>query len=277
MIALVAVAFADGPACPAVPPLLDAANGALVEVETDAAQQSMRKAEEALLACRAIFDPKTLGRLWLLEGVLRTVEGDETAATDAFAASGRVAPDAWQDVYGPTVRGRYEVALTRDPGASDLELVPELGANVAWLDGVRAEGSTVPTTGGLHAVQISDPTGVVLFSQILWLPPGDRMRLETGVPTASRVEVEVPGPVPRPEPVVAREPKRIDPLLVGGIGAAVVGGTLMAWSFERSAAMGSATEPDVLRSRYHQHAASRISGLGMLGLGVTAVGLSFTF
>ncbi|MCB9674730.1 MAG: hypothetical protein H6737_06410 [Alphaproteobacteria bacterium] len=275
MIALIGAALAADapPPCPAVPPLLDAATAALVEVETSTAQARMDEAEEALLACREIFDPLTLGRLWLLEGALRSVEGDEPAANDAFAASGRVAPEAWQDVFGPTIRGQYELARVRDPGASVLDLLPELGANRAWVDGAPVEGAPIETTGGLHALQIADPTGVVLFSQVLWLAPEERMALETGVPTAARIDtVEAPVPV-----AVAPPKKRVDPLLVSGAGAVAVGGALLAVSFERSAAMRSATDPDALRARFHEHSATRISGVGLLGLGALAVGASFAF
>ncbi|MCB9677533.1 MAG: hypothetical protein H6737_20660 [Alphaproteobacteria bacterium] len=268
--------------CRSVAPLLEATNRALLDVETAEAEKRLKAAEEALLACEERFDPEVLAELWLLEGVLRTVQEDAEAATDAFAAAHRASPGRWDDAYGPAMRAQYDAARQESTQAGRVELVPALGSNQAWLDGAAVAENPVEMPSGLHALQVADASGAVQWSQILWVPPNERMRIDTEVPTGTAA------PAPAPEPVVGPEPeppkpaserprRKIDPLIVGGAGAVVAGGVLLGVSVERSAAMDDATSYDDLRARYHEHAGTRISGLGLLGLGVAAVGVGFAF
>jgi len=271
------LAMAAEVACPDVPPLLDTADHALLDVQTTEAQESLSAAEQALLRCREVFDRETLGRLWLLEGALRSVEGDQDAADDAFAASGRVSPDGWNPDYGPSMRSQYELARVRSPGTAKLVLVPELGGNQAWIDGARVDAEPIQSEAGLHALQVTDPTGVVLFSQVLYLPADDQMRLETGVPTANRVEAKLPEPTFVAVPVGPAPKKKLKPWVLGGGAAALLGGALFALSFERSAAMEDATDAASLRARYREHGVTRVGGLGLLGVGVGVLGYGFVF
>lgn len=265
---------ADPPACPKVAPLLDKASAAMVELELDTASSRLAAADRALEACHEVYDASTLGQLWLLEGVMAILDGKELDAADAFRASGRVAPDAWKDVFGPAVRAQYEASMAETAPSGALQLQPDLGGNRAFLDGEEFDANPHSVESGLHALQISDPTGVVMFSQLLWVPPDDTLRLETGVPTAA---VAVAGPDQAPRSPLVRERKKVDPLLVGGIGAIVVGGASLALSLERADAMDDAEDWKSLQSRYREHGVTRVAGVGLILAGGAAVGMSFAF
>jgi hypothetical protein len=253
---------------------MKAVDAALADLDVKGAWAGLKAGEEALLACDVRIRPEQYGDLWIREGVVESLRGNEDASDDAFAAGGRVAPEGWRAQYGDVLKARFDLLQIRRKLPARLRLLPPPGGNRVWIDGSEvevADPSRIDVVSGLHGVQLLSPDGAVQFSQILWIAPDDTATVETGVAPAP-----VPEPAPMPIPVEPKKPrKRIDPLLVGGIAGVVAGGTLLAVSFERSAAMDDAGTPEALKSAYDLHVGTRIGGLGLLGLGVAGVGVSF--
>jgi hypothetical protein len=254
-------------ACDDVGRALDDAAAALLDVRTTEAEVALREAEDALLICDRPAQPAALGRLWLVEGVLRFVEGDDEAAGQAMAASSRVTPDAtWADVYGPKVQARYDKARKAPAWPSTIRLEPELGGNVHWLDGaIATQESTVPS--GLHLVQVADPDGSVRFGQIVFLAPAQTLALDTGVPTA---------PLPArvtPDPVAPLERRKAGPLPWVAVGSGVVGAALMGLSAERYASMQRVESGTALQSSFRTSMGAGVGGLALLGVSGLSVGL----
>lgn len=263
------------PTCPAFVDALDEVDTKLAALDVAGATDALAVGEQALIACDAVFSANQLGALWLREGVVESLQGNEAESNDAFAAAGRVAPDLWNANYGGALRAKYDLARVRTLPPAKLRLQPPPGGNAVRVDSQEVDGTleVLELTAGLHGVEVLDPAGTVQFSKILWLAPDETSTIQTGV-----------APAPLPEPDVKTVPvvqppsrKRVSPLLVGGIASVVAGSALLAVSVERSAAMDDATTAEALKSTYDLHVGTRIGGLGLVGLGVVGLGASFAF
>lgn len=257
--------------CDEVAPALRAVSVALEDVRTEEAQEGLRAAEDALVGCDRVAEPATLGTFWLLEGVLRFLEGDEESSSQAFASAGRVAPDVWQDRYGPRIKGHWDAAIASPSWPGRIRLEPTLGGNVHWLDGSRA-AEEVEAPAGLHLVQVADPEGVVRFGQLVFLAPAQTLALETGVAPAPLPEPEIlPDPVRPP-----RERKPLRPLPIVAAASAAVGAGLIGLGAERYGAMGRAESGSQLNRTWHTALGMGAGGVALLGTAGVAVGIHVT-
>lgn len=208
-------------ACPSLDAILQRGHEALVDLRTDEVQDTLDEAERSL-ACGSPASPEVLGDLFLVEGVLGTVLGDEQRALAAFQALARTSRASFDDVYGDEVRAMYERAAGVPAGIGSIELAPGLGSNVAWLDGVQAPRLSNQIA-GLHVVQVSDHLGAVKFGRIVYLAPDQILEVHTGV-----------DPGPR---VVRRSGMRKRGLLLAGMGAGLAGGGLFVAALGQNSVM----------------------------------------
>lgn len=145
----------------------------LTEAEADLA-----KAEEAF-GCSALPDQELLARLWLTEGVLLTLQGDEPGSQRAFSAARRLAPDLWREDYGDELRARWEAAPVAE-GRGRIELHPLPKDALVGLDGSFAKPPLKPPP-GLHLVQVFPPERPAVFGRVVDLPPGEVLDVSTGL------------------------------------------------------------------------------------------------
>ncbi|MCB9679465.1 MAG: hypothetical protein H6737_30450 [Alphaproteobacteria bacterium] len=223
--------YAASAACPDLDARLDRVESDVKLVHTRAAEDSLLLAEAAL-GCGSPASPAQLGRFWVLEGVLATVTRDETRAHDAFSAAARVDPGGYVDQWGPGIREAFDAAAAEaDGGTGEILLVPEIGGNIALLDGGPAPDlNTAPA--GVHAIQITDLQNEVLYGRMIYLAPDQRLVLETGIQTAPYViDVVESG---------ADRVKQPGLLVLSGASLAAAGG--LAWAADRqNGAMRDAT------------------------------------
>lgn len=259
--------------CDEIAPALTDALAALSDLEVAVAEARRADAEQAMLACDRVADRALLGRLWLVEGVLRFLEDDMASADQAFAASTRAADDAWIDEFGPKVEARYDLARRAARWPSTIRLTPELGGNAAWFNGQSGQAEA-ELPAGLHLIQVADPDGAVKFAQVVLLAPALTLEIDTGVATAPLPE---PEPIVEPPPPLPPRPKRqIEPLPLIAGGAAALGAGFVAFSAERAASMGKADTGVGLRSSYRASLGAAGGGAALLGLSAVGFGLHFS-
>jgi hypothetical protein len=134
--------------------------------------------------------------LWLVEGVLAGLQGDDASATLAFAAARRTEAAVWDDAFGADLAALWAAAEPGDPTGL-VELLPEVQA--PWVVHVDGQVAELPAAlpAGLHAVQVHHD-GVVRFGQMLRVIEGDTVRISHTLP-ASPKGLAAPG-VPLPAP-----------------------------------------------------------------------------
>jgi hypothetical protein len=199
------------------------------------------RASDALVAsfgCGGPADKELVARLWLSRAVLAAARGDDAAATDALAAAKRVSPTTWNEMYGPTLRERWEQSASLPAGAVGslrLDSLPDGaphpdGAHSA-IDGERVSlPAEVPS--GLHLLQVGPSPRNFTGAQVFYLPPGLELVLDPGLLAGERHPGSIDGlapPATRPPPVRRPPPPRtrrlIQAAVVGGAAAALYGVT----------------------------------------------------
>ena len=229
---------ADPPPCEGPALVLAQAQERLNEARFDQARNLLASAEGAF-GCGEVADPALLAHQWLIEGALEYYDTrDADAASEAFAAARRVAPDVWIPDLGAEVRAHWEsVTQPEESGTLSVQGAPE-GAVVA-LNGTVV---TLPATAaaGLHLVQVGIDEQDIRYARIVYVPPSQSVSLGVSgadwtiaAPQAPLVEV--------PEATV--EPTQQEP---GGFGvhAALGAGVMLGQAISLESSTGEIlTEP----------------------------------
>lgn len=258
--AAVSVAHAE---CGVTETWLEELELAVLEARFEDARSALAELD-ARLECGEPVEPAQLARLWVSEGVLGHLTGDEATSADAFRAAARVSDDPWRAVFGP----QLEVAL-RDAVAEPVGGVGEIAVAGAtgfttWYDGHPAElpmGAPV----GLHTVQVVDRREVV-WGRVLFLSPEQRLVLEpTGLPE--------PTPAPVPEPQPTRSGGRSVALLVAGSASLAAGVGAAGLALAETPRMQAADSREALDAAWTRQRVFGASAYALLGLGVVGVTL----
>ena len=252
---------------------------------------ALERAEEAL-SCGAHGSSELLGRMWLAEGVLHEMQGDQAASAAAFAAAGRAHPDGWDATYGEAMEARYRSALVAPGGVAWLDVAPVPVPYEARLDGAPAAfPAEIPS--GIHLVQVGPADAPALFGQIVDLAPGDRTELYSGLtPPVSELDerpelaagveasravssppVDLAGalgvPVSKPAP-----PSRRAGLVVGAVaGGAALGAALM--TIPQTSKMRSAEDVEGLNQAFKQQKTWAYTSYSLLGVATAGIALHF--
>lgn len=154
---------------------------ALLIGDASAARAALDRAGTAL-ACDAPAQADTLGRWWVVDGVLRHQEGDLQGAADSFASAARLAPQLWLPGLSEELRAAYDAAEL-PAGTGLIVISPDPGDRPVWIDGAPMTSAEVPT--GLHVIQVGEPGGAPVFASTLWVGDGLTHAVETGLPPAA--------------------------------------------------------------------------------------------
>lgn len=173
-------------ACPDPAQSLLNAEAAVVEARLDDADAALGDFDEAL-GCAGWQDADVLARAWLAEAVLRTFEGDELAAREAFAAARRASSTTWVSAYGDPLK---EVWLSAEdpPERGTLASSVELPSEWTWVDGEAVE-LPIEVAAGLHAIQIIPLAGKTRYGRMVVVSEGKDLRL-----LLDDVDLEPPDP-----------------------------------------------------------------------------------
>jgi hypothetical protein len=169
-------------------PVADAAV-ALDGLDVDRAAVQLAAARDDL-DCGAFVDPAALAGLWLAEGRLAALTGDDGIAILDFEAAHRLTPSLDVKGQGDPIEALYAQALASPADPVSIELASPLSSPWAVaIDGaeVRAWPAQVPR--GLHVVQIGDGADRVLFARVVRVEPGAVAQIDHGLP-------ERPPPLP---------------------------------------------------------------------------------
>ncbi|MCA9492422.1 MAG: hypothetical protein KC621_20960 [Myxococcales bacterium] len=184
--------------------LIDSAERSLVEADVDAAEATRRELEAAL-GCGAVANPEMLARMWLVEGALLSLGGDETTAAASWQAAARVSPGTWNPDLGDMLRTIYETALQTSPsGSTPLSVEPELFRWIGAVDGEVITRFPITVDPGLHLVQVGASEDDVRFARIVMAFPDTPVVVVTGLVEPTKEE-------PKPEPVAENPPPEIAP------------------------------------------------------------------
>lgn len=205
--------------CADAPALVERAADALLAADMDGAG-TLRDDAEAALVCGEPVAPTTLARMWVVEGVLAFLAGDEAGARLALVAAQRTDPGVWDPRYGQDLTALWSDLGDAPPPEGTVALSPALGEG--WTVSVDGSEAVLPVTlpEGVHAVQVHHG-GQVAFGQVVRALADETVRISHTLPTtppepaADPVAVG-PAPVP-PEPSVKGT-------VVVGLGVDVAGG-----------------------------------------------------
>lgn len=184
--------------------LMDAAERSLVEADVEAAETSRRELEAAL-GCGAVANPELLARMWLVEGALLTLAGDEATAAASWQAAARVSPGTWNPDLGDMLRTTYESALqTSASGSTPLSIEPELFRWIGAVDGEVITRFPITVDPGLHLVQVGANEDDVRFARIVMAFPDTPVVVVTGLVEPTKDE-------PRPAPTAVTPSPEAEP------------------------------------------------------------------
>jgi hypothetical protein len=258
--------------------------GALVaELETAVVEARLEHGEallsriEASYGCSDLASEEVLGRMWLAEGVLLSMGGDEAGAQQSFAAAARVAPAGWRNEYGTRFQSQYEAARgLPSPGAANIHLTPFLGGNVGAIDGRRVD-FPAEVSGGLHLIQAGPKPGPMAFSRIALLSEGEELTLQTGLPMPAPLSTPAAVTVQAQDITKTKERKRAPVFLIAGGTAGALSAVTAVLAVQQTSKMRNAENPDGLDKAYLQQQAFGISSYTLAGLAVTGTVLHFAF
>ncbi len=265
--------------------LVEVAKSAIVEGRLEDAERAISQMEGSALGCGPSVSPDLLARFWLAEGAALAFSGDRDSAADSFRAAGRVKPGYWNPELGPVVEGWYKEALAA-PAATpgELALSPAPQRYIGVLDGMIVAFPT-PADAGLHLVEVGPPTGPMKYGKFVYIEPGQRLVINTGLAEEVIAVVEAPPPPPPPvvavlppPPVVPEKPHKPLPVfaIAGGVLAAGAVGSAVLWTGENGA-MRDATTLDALDAAKGHQIAYGATGLSLVVLSGAAFTLQFAF
>ena len=229
----------------------------------------------AALACGPVAPPELLARMWLADAVMLSLRGDEDGATDAIAAAARVAPEVWNDVYGPEFHRRHLAAQGLDTGMGhivfDVAVEGELPVGrpvITVVDGEILSDVTPAVPSGLHVAQIGFGSGDVRFAQEVFVVAGQDLVVRStlvgvvGTPVPDPDQSLVPGTTPVPVPSkLKRFPAFLVAAGVTGIGAGVTAGAALG----QNGAMRAAETRDALDGAFRTQKALGYTSYALVG------------
>lgn len=245
-------------ACADAVEAIELAEGALLEVRTEAAVAALDQAEQGF-ACGSVASPSTLARYFLARGVAESFEGRPAGAE--FRAAARVEPTVWVEDYGPVLEESYQLAAASPQPTGDLQVDPAPSVRTVWVDG-QESSSYSRVEAGLHLVQVGT-AGRVEFGAIVNVRVGETSVVPTGL---QPVLVEAP-PAPLPDPVT------LSPWLVTGGASGVAALGLGVASLTRTPVMNEASTVDDLNAAYTQQKWTARGSYALFA--VSAVSLTF--
>jgi hypothetical protein len=201
-------------------------------------------AAEASLACGPA-DGAALARLWLARGAALQLAGDESSAAPFYATARALAPEAFDDRLGPTVRASWEAATLGEPGrlAADRPL---------RVDGRRVARFPAELPSGPHALQAPEAA----WGKVVVMLPGEELQVQ----------------VPR----AANSDKKKSPL------AAILGGVALAGAVGAGAGaivqtdvMATAADTDALEAAWATQQGLGYGAVGLAALGASGIVLQF--
>lgn len=263
-LALAASTLGWGAPCDVPEVLLDQAETAIIEGRLDEAEVLTEKTGVSF-RCGTVATPRVLGRLWLAEGALFTLQMD-AEGDDAFAAAARVAPGFWNDAYGARLRDAYDrvSAIPAPPAIIDLD--PPVSTYVGLLDGTVTT-FPVEAPSGLHLVQVGPSADRAVFSIMMYLPAGNDVVLRTGIDESVQLEpietlaVTDPGPRTRGD----RKRRPLGLILASG-GAAILASVSAGLALNEKRIMENTSDLDTLYAAQQRQLGWAISSYTLMGL-----------
>ena len=137
--------------------------------EYDQAQSVLADAEGRIPCLQEVVDVRTSARIAYIRGVAAHHAGDVDGATAAFRRAFAQLPSlAWDDDLPTGSKALFETLAAEEPGGIGLEIVAPAERMDVWLDGRKAESTTLVTSPGSHVVQLK------------WDGPIHTVRVEVG-------------------------------------------------------------------------------------------------
>ncbi len=233
---------------------------AVLDARFDDARDHLAQAEAAF-GCTGTADNTLLARLWLAEGAMAHIEGDERSRDQAFASAARVAPDTWTTAFGDDLRTAWEAAAAAPRGQGQLQLEGLDDGAVAMVDGQPMQ---VPAEldSGLYLVQADAKGGPPVFARIV-LVPDDQTLV---------VRVEDPHNLDQTATLEPRKRKKW-PWFAAAGGAAVLGGTAALLATTQENAIQDSSSVDDLNGAFGRQKAFAYTSYGLAGATAVLVGV----
>lgn len=208
----------------------------VAEVDFTGARASLTRAETAF-ACGDLAGSGLVARLWLIEGALDALDGDEEGAARAWQSASAAAPGLWVDALGPRMRARFDAAVAATPDVPFGTLrIDASGYDIA-VDGKRS-GGLLEVPAGYHLIQVAEPGGSVRYARVARIRSGQTTVISPSLaPRMTEPEPEPVAAVPEPEPSSA--PAAVRGQL--GLGTRVLLGQSLTGA--RGSGAGNASEP----------------------------------
>lgn len=229
----------------------------------------------AALACGSLVSPQLLARMWLADAVMLSLGGEDDAATDALGAAAHVAPEVWNDVYGPEYRRRHLAARGVEPGVGhivfDVHVEGDVPADrpvATAIDGRVLSDVTPAVPSGLHVAQIGFGTDDVRFAQEVFVVAGQDLVVRATLVGETRAPMLAEPPV-----VTQTKTRRFPAFLVAGGVAGIGAGVTAAAAFGQNGAMREAQSTDQLDAAFRTQKALGYTSYTLIGATAACVGL----
>ena len=229
---------------------------------------------DTALSCAEPVDATTLAAFFRAQGAWFSLTGQTVESALAFQSAAQLAPDAWTEAFGATLRTRFDAAAAKEAGAAGsirLSPPPHDPTLELHIDGLGS-GAPATVTPGLHAVQLVRPAsadykpGEARFGRVVAVFPGEDVVVNPGV--LSHEEA--------PAPLVAARPDRPAWALGAGGGALVVAGVTAAMARRQGSVAADATSIAEVNSLEQRQKALAWTSYSFMGLGAVGAGLYFT-
>lgn len=178
---------------------------------------AMSEAVVQAMGCGDLADRELVSRLWLAEALVRQEHGDGAAAGEALAASIRLSPTTWIEVYGSRLLARWEALADHEaPEPGRLQIDPLPPGYLAAVDGEVLQQLPAELDAGLHLVQLGTATDQLSSAMVVDLPPALDLVISPVLSPVAPEGTSPPGP---------RSRRLRSALAVGGAGLALYGAT----------------------------------------------------
>jgi hypothetical protein len=243
--------------------LVKRAERAVLEARLDDAQRRLVDMEAAF-GCGPAASPDLLARMWISDGVMRSMKGAKSDASISFAAAYRASPGLWTEDFGNRLKTEYEASGQRESAPADLRLVPlPQGYGVA-IDGV-AWDTTSSLTDGLHLVQVGPDAAPMEFAKVVLLSPNAMLKVQTGL-SLSSVEPGSPLSVGVDEDPTKRSPA----WLLSAGGAGVVALAMAGGAYAQNPKLKAASSTQSLDKAYARQKGFGVAAVASTGVAATA-------